>query len=59
MSDKHDEPTGVWCNACNGDGRIPDPKLAITSGAPQTMVSSRECRWCKGTGRRPGFHPPV
>ncbi|CAM3157167.1 hypothetical protein SAXI111661_20720 [Saccharomonospora xinjiangensis] len=47
------------CNACDGEGRVPDPKCAVIGGVPQTVVTSRLCRWCDGHGYRQALRPPV
>ncbi|MFF5988120.1 hypothetical protein [Prauserella flavalba] len=49
----------VLCNNCGGDGWTAQPTLAILNGQPQTVISRRECPWCRGNGRRKGFQPPV
>lgn len=54
-----DEDLEVVCRACDGEGQVPQPTAAVIGGVPQTVVSARMCRWCEGSGRRRGLHPPV
>ena len=54
-----DDELDVLCVACDGEGRVPQATAAVLGGVAQTVIWGRACRWCKGTGRRAGLHPPV
>lgn len=57
--DETPEGLRVVCGACDGDGHVPVPNLALINGTPQTVFSARKCRWCDGRGFRVGMQPPV
>ncbi|MGW9480164.1 hypothetical protein ACWGRK_18525 [Saccharomonospora azurea] len=54
-----DDELDVLCVACDSEGRVPQATAAVLGGVAQTVIWGRGCRWCKGTGRRAGLHPPV
>lgn len=59
MSDdqRHQHQIHALCSGCDGEGSTLVPTAAVVGGSPQTIVMTRPCRWCRGTGRRPFAAP--
>lgn len=64
MDSQNNDQLVIVCVQCGGIGWLPDPKLAIINGVPQTIDTGKHCPTCNQEGRVTGsrvvgFNPPV